>query len=71
MGLSSVYNVSSSKFPVQGAYVKKDEFCYGMRDLDLSSFHVHVRFNHTYNLYCTLHLLDYIFILYIYNYHLL
>ena len=35
--LISVYNVTSSKFPVQGAYVEEDEFCYGMRDLDLSS----------------------------------
>jgi hypothetical protein len=35
--LISVYNVSSSKFPVQGAHVEEDEFCYGMRDLDLSS----------------------------------
>jgi hypothetical protein len=35
--LISVYNVASSKFPVQGAYVEEDEFCYGMRDLDLSS----------------------------------
>jgi hypothetical protein len=35
--LISVYNVSSSKFPVQGAYVEEDKFCYGMRELDLLS----------------------------------
>ena len=33
--LISVFNVRDSKFPLQGAYIEEDEFCHGMRDLDL------------------------------------
>ncbi len=33
--LISVYNVKDSKFPLQGAYIAEDDFCHGMRALDL------------------------------------